>query len=142
MRFSTFITAPEHDLTIIVKRDIFHVKETGRQEELMDAVSSIQINPLLLKKLDLKIGERVELKNGNGSVVVSVRVREVKDKRCDKPEELPAVMLNSIYSNSLSSSTLNKNQTLDLKKLKVKISKTEKELTTISEIIDSAKTVK
>ena len=75
MGFGQFLAAPEHKVTIVTYRDIFQsaVMEEGRfGEEYLKLSAVIKMDASDIKKLDVKEGDTVLVKNDNGKVIVRV----------------------------------------------------------------------
>ena len=77
MGFGQFLAAPEQKVTIVTYRDIFQsaVMEEGRfSEEYLKLSAVIKMDAADIKKLDVKEGDTVIVKNNdnNGKVIVRV----------------------------------------------------------------------
>ncbi|MCL7411339.1 MAG: molybdopterin dinucleotide binding domain-containing protein [Methanosarcinaceae archaeon] len=77
MGFGEFLATPEQKITIVTYRDIFQsaVMEEGRfSEEYLKLSAVIKMDAADIKKLDVKVGGTVVVKNDSGKVIVRVEI--------------------------------------------------------------------
>ena len=99
MGFGQFLATPEQKVTIVTYRDIFQsaVMEEGRFSKEYSKLSAvIKMDAADIKKLDVKEGDTVIVKNDDGKVVV-----RVEKSGYDAPHQGIAYMPNSPWSNTL-----------------------------------------
>ncbi len=101
MGFGQFLATPEQKVTIVTYRDIFQsaVMEEGRfSEEYAKLSAVIRMDAADIKKLDVKEGDTVIVRNddNNGKVVV-----KVENSGYDASHPGIAYMPNSPWSNAL-----------------------------------------
>ena len=99
MGFGQFLAAPEQKVTIVTYRDIFQsaVMEEGRfSEEYLKLSAVIKMDAADIKKLDVKEGDTVVVKNDGGKVIV-----RVENSGYDASHQGIAYMPNSPWSNAL-----------------------------------------
>ena len=98
MGFGQFLATPEQKVTIVTYRDIFQsaVMEEGRfSEEYAKLSAVIKMDASDIKKLDVKEGDTVVVKNEGGKVIV-----RVESSGYDSHPGI-AYMPNSPWSNAL-----------------------------------------
>ena len=98
MGFGQFLAAPEQKVTIVTYRDIFQsaVMEEGRfSEEYLKLSAVIKMDAADIKKLDVKEGDTILVKNTSGEVIV-----RVESSGYDSHSGI-AYMPNSPWSNAL-----------------------------------------
>ena len=98
MGFGQFLAAPEQKVTIVTYRDIFQsaVMEEGRfSEEYLKLSAVIKMDAADIKKLDVKEGDTILVKNTSGEVIV-----RVENSGYDSHSGI-AYMPNSPWSNAL-----------------------------------------
>ena len=101
MGFGQFLAAPEQKVTIVTYRDIFQsaVMEEGRfSEEYLKLSAVIKMDAADIKKLDVKEGDTVIVKNDDNNEKVVVRV---ENSGYDASHQGIAYMPNSPWSNVL-----------------------------------------
>ena len=101
MGFGQFLAAPEQKITIVTYRDIFQsaAMEEGRfGDEYLKLSAGIKMDTADIKKLGVKEGDTVIVKNNdnNGKVVV-----RVENSGYDTQHQGIAYMPNSPWSNAL-----------------------------------------
>ena len=99
MEFGQFLAAPEQKITIVTYRDIFQsaAMEEGRfSEDYANLSAVIKMDAADIKKLGVKEGDTVIIKNDAGKVIV-----RVGSSGYDASHQRIAYMPNSPWSNVL-----------------------------------------
>lgn len=128
-----FLKSPEYEIKITTYRDIFHVEAQerdrfGKDYEKLSA--SIMMSKNDMSKMGLKSGDRVNVTNNNGSVVV-----EVMESKRDEPGGV-AFMMNSPWSNVLVSGETGGCGIPEFKNITAKISLVKYEITTLESLME------
>ena len=120
MGFGQFLAAPEQKVTIVTYRDIFQsaVMEEGRfSEEYLKLSAVIKMDAADIKKLGVKDGDTVVVKNDNGKVIV-----RVENSGYDASHQGIAYMPNSPWSNALVSADTGGSGVPQYKKIEATVS--------------------
>ncbi len=130
MGFGQFLAAPEQKVTIVTYRDIFQsaVMEEGRfSEEYLKLSAVIKMDAADIKKLGVKEGDTVVVKNNdnNGKVVV-----RVENSGYDASHSEIAYMPNSPWSNALVSADTGGSGVPQYKKIEATVSSAKGESVT------------
>lgn len=128
MGFGQFLAAPEQKITIVTYRDIFQsaVMEKGRfSEEYLKLSAVIKMDAADIKKLGVKDGDTVIVKNDGGKVVV-----RVESSGYDTPHQGIAYMPNSPWSNTLVSADTGGSGVPQYKKIEAMVSSAKGESVT------------
>ena len=130
MGFGQFLAAPEQKVTIVTYRDIFQnaVMEEGRfSEEYLKLSAVIKMDAADIKKLGVKDGDTVIVKNddNNGKVVV-----RVENSGYDASHQGIAYMPNSPWSNALVSADTGGSGVPQYKKIEATVSSAKGESVT------------
>ncbi len=128
MGFGQFLAAPEQKVTIVTYRDIFQsaVMEEGRfSEEYLKLSAVIKMDAADIKKLDVKEGSTVVVKNDGGKVIV-----RVEKSGYDTTHQGIAYMPNSPWSNALVSADTGGSGVPQYKKIKAMVSSAKGESVT------------
>ncbi len=128
MGFGQFLAAPEQKVTIVTYRDIFQsaVMEEGRfSEEYLKLSAVIKMDAADIKKLDVKEGDTVVVKNDGGKVIV-----RVENSGYDTPHQGIAYMPNSPWSNALVSADTGGSGVPQYKKIEAMVSSAKGESVT------------
>jgi formylmethanofuran dehydrogenase subunit D len=128
MGFGQFLAAPEQKVTIVTYRDIFQsaVMEEGRfSEEYLKLSAVIKMDAADIKKLDVKEGDTVVVKNDGGKVIV-----RVEKSGYDTTHQGIAYMPNSPWSNALVSADTGGSGVPQYKKIEAMVSSAKGESVT------------
>ena len=128
MGFGQFLAAPEQKVTIVTYRDIFQsaVMEEGRfSEEYLKLSAVIKMDAADIKKLDVKEGDTVVVKNDSGKVIV-----RVESSGYDASHQGIAYMPNSPWSNALVSADTGGSGVPQYKKIEATVSSAKGESVT------------
>ncbi len=128
MGFGQFLAAPEQKVTIVTYRDIFQsaVMEEGRfSEEYLKLSAVIKMDAADIKKLDVKEGDTVVVKNDGGKVIV-----RVEKSGYDASHQGIAYMPNSPWSNALVSADTGGSGVPQYKKIEAMVSSAKGESVT------------
>ncbi len=128
MGFGQFLAAPEQKVTIVTYRDIFQsaVMEEGRfSEEYLKLSAVIKMDAADIKKLDVKEGDTVVVKNDGGKVIV-----RVENSGYDASHQGIAYMPNSPWSNALVSADTGGSGVPQYKKIEAMVSSAKGESVT------------
>ncbi len=128
MGFGQFLAAPEQKVTIVTYRDIFQsaVMEEGRfSEEYLKLSAVIKMDAADIKKLDVKEGSTVVVKNDGGKVIV-----RVENSGYDASHQGIAYMPNSPWSNALVSADTGGSGVPQYKKIEAMVSSAKGESVT------------
>ena len=128
MGFGQFLAAPEQKVTIVTYRDIFQsaVMEEGRfSEEYLKLSAVIKMDAADIKKLDVKEGDTVVVKNDDGKVIV-----RVENSGYDASHQGIAYMPNSPWSNALVSADIGDSGVPQYKKIEAMVSSAKGESVT------------
>ena len=128
MGFGQFLAAPEQKVTIVTYRDIFQsaVMEEGRfSEEYLKLSAVIKMDAADIKKLDVKEGDTVVVKNDDGKVIV-----RVENSGYDASHQGIAYMPNSPWSNALVSADTGGSGVPQYKKIEAMVSSAKGESVT------------
>ena len=128
MGFGQFLAAPEQKVTIVTYRDIFQsaVMEEGRfSEEYLKLSAVIKMDAADIKKLGVKDGDTVIVKNDDEKVVV-----RVENSGYDASHQGIAYMPNSPWSNALVSADTGGSGVPQYKKIEATVSSAKGESVT------------
>ncbi|HJH30370.1 MAG TPA: formylmethanofuran dehydrogenase [Methanosarcinaceae archaeon] len=128
MGFGQFLAAPEQNITIVTYRDIFQsaVMEEGRfSEEYLKLSAVIKMDAADIKKLGVKDGDTVIVKNDEEKVVV-----RVENSGYDASHSGIAYMPNSPWSNALVSADTGGSGVPQYKKIEAMVSSAKGESVT------------
>lgn len=128
MGFGQFLAAPEQKVTIVTYRDIFQsaVMEEGRfSEEYLKLSAVIKMDAADIKKLNVKEGDTVVVKNDDGKVIV-----RVENSGYDASHQGIAYMPNSPWSNALVSADTGGSGVPQYKKIEAMVSSAKGESVT------------
>jgi len=122
------------EVTIVTYRDIFQeeAKEIGRySDEYRDLSALILLDRGDMKLIKTEDGQTVQVETDWGWVVVTAKLS-------DDDEEHPglAFMPNSPWSNQLVSGDTGTSKIPEFKRIRAEVSATDKEVETISELLD------
>ncbi len=122
------------EVTIVTYRDIFQeeAKEIGRySDEYRDLSALILLDRGDMKLIKTEDGQTVQVETDGGMVVVTARLSE-------EDEEHPglAFMPNSPWSNQLVSEDTGTSKIPEFKRIKAEVSATDKDVDTISELVE------
>jgi formylmethanofuran dehydrogenase subunit D len=121
------------EVKVVTFRDIFQyeAQKKGRHSEEYKKLSAqIMLDKEDLEKLGMKEGERVVVKNGNGSIVV---VASLSD---DEPHPGLAFMIESPWSNQLVGDPAEKTCISELKNFSAEVGPTEEQVTEMKELLE------
>ncbi|MEI6104666.1 MAG: molybdopterin dinucleotide binding domain-containing protein [Methanothrix sp.] len=121
----------EVQVTIVTVRDIFQ-DEAGRKSRFSDEYKNLSALIILDKqdmiRLEAKDGQKLQVKNDVGSVIVAARTSE------DEAHPGLAFMYNSPWSNQLVSDNVCDDSIPGFKNIKATLSTTVEDITPISEL--------
>ena len=122
------------EVTIVTYRDIFQeeAKEIGRySDEYRDLSALILLDRGDMKLIETEDGQTVQVDTDWGTVVVTAKLSE-------EDEEQPglAFMPNSPWSNQLVSGDTGTSKIPEFKRIRAKVSATDKEVDTISDLVE------
>lgn len=134
-----FLKNPEYEIKITTYRDIFQVEAQERDrfgKDYEKLSTSIVMSKNDMEKMGLKSGDRVNVANNNGSIVV-----EVRESKRDEPGGL-AFMVNSPWSNVLVSDDTGGKGIPEFKNITAKISLVKEEVTSLESLMEYFKKLK
>ncbi len=122
------------EVTIVTYRDIFQeeAKEIGRySDEYRDLSALILLDRGDMELIGTEDGQTVQVDTDGGKVVVTAKLSE-------EDEEHPglAFMPNSPWSNQLVSGDTGTSKIPEFKRIRAKVSATDKEVDTISDLVE------
>ena len=125
------------EVKIVTFQDIFQyeAQKKGRYSEEYKKLSArIMLDKEDLAKLGIKDGDRVLVKNVNGSVVVAARISD--EEPHPQPHPGLAFMINSLWSNQLVGDQVDETSIPEFKNISAEVAPTEEQVTEIRELLE------
>lgn len=134
MGFGQFLTEPEFKFMIVTHRDIFQntAQENSRfSDQYAELSSVIRLDKEDMKKMGLKAGDLVVVKNASGRVVLKVEISSIQE-----PHPGTAFMINGPWANALVTAETGGTGVPAFKKIEAMLSRSKGEkVTSLAELI-------